>query len=224
MLSAEMIKTEFHCHTTYSKDSSVRIQDLVIACDKKGIQKLVITDHNTIVGALEAQKLDPYRFIIGEEILTQQGELLGIFVKDEIPAGLSAMKTIELLRDQGAFISVSHPLDAFRSGHWELSDLLSIVSCIDAIEVFNARCLLPRFNTRARVFSQLHKLLGTVGSDVHSIGEVGKATLTLPDFEDAPSLKFALTLAQPHVCLSGPWVHFQSLNSSRRNRVSSKNP
>ncbi len=219
MLHSEMIKTEFHCHTTYSKDSTVKIQDLVIACENKGIQKLVVTDHNTISGALQAQKLDSHHFIVGEEIMTQQGELLGIFVKEEIPAGFSALKTVELLRSQGAFISVSHPMDVFRSGHWEINDLFSIVSYIDAIEIFNSRCLLPQFNTRAREFSQRYKLLGTVGSDVHSIVEVGKATLTLPDFDEAPSLKHALTMAQPHVHLSGQWVHFYSRYSFWRKRV-----
>jgi predicted metal-dependent phosphoesterase TrpH len=218
MLQSQIIKTEFHCHTCYGKDSLIKIQDLVIASEKKGIQKLVITDHNMISGALQAQKLDPYRFIIGEEIMTQQGELLGIFIKEKIPASLSALKTIELLRSQGAFISVSHPFDAFRRGHWEVNDLLKIISYIDAIEVFNSRCLLPQFNTRARVFSQLNKLLGTVGSDAHSIGEVGKATLSLPDFVDATSLKQALSLAQPHVQLSGPWVHLYSRYSSWRKR------
>ena len=216
-----MIKTEFHCHTCFGRDSLIKIPDLVIACEKKGIQKLVVTDHNMISGALDAQKLDPHRFIIGEEIMTQQGELLGIFIKEKIPAGLSAIKTIELLRSQEAFISVSHPFDSFRRGHWEMDDLLNIVSYIDAIEVFNSRCLLPKFNTRARVFLQHNKLLGTVGSDAHSIGEVGKATLTLPDFDDASSLKHALSLAQPHVRLSGPWVHFYSRYSSWRARSSS---
>jgi len=224
MLQFGIVKTEFHCHTCYGKDSLVKIQDLVIACENKGIQKLVVTDHNTISGALEAQKIDPHRFIVGEEIMTQHGELLGIFIKREIPAGLSALKTIEILRSQGAFISVSHPFDAFRKGHWEANDLLNIASYIDAIEVFNARCLLPQFNTRARVFSQHNQLLGTVGSDAHSVGEVGQATLTLPDFDDGASLKQALTQALPHVHLSGPWVHFYSSFAAWRKRVTSRIP
>jgi hypothetical protein len=212
----DLVNAEFHCHTCYSKDSLVRIQDLLTACKNKGIQKLVVTDHNTISGALQAQKLDPHRFIVGEEIMTRQGELLGIFIQEQIPAGLSALKTIELLRSQGAFISVSHPFDAFREGHWEMNDLLNLVSHIDAIEVFNSRCLRRKFNTRALSFSQNYKLLGTVGSDAHTIGELGKATLTLPDFDDAATLKHALTQAHPHVRLSSPWVHFYSRYASWR--------
>lgn len=218
MHQPEMVITEFHCHTCHSKDSLVKIQELLTACVSKGIQKLVVTDHNTILGAQQAHKLDPLRFIIGEEIMTKQGELLGIFVKEQIPAGLSALKTIELLRSQDAFISVSHPFDTFREGHWELDDLTKIAPSIDAIEIFNSRCLLPQFNSRARIFSQRNKLLGTVGSDAHSISEVGNATLTIPAFYDAVSLKHALTLAKPHVRLSGPWVHFYSRYASWRKR------
>jgi predicted metal-dependent phosphoesterase TrpH len=221
MHQPEMVKAEFHCHTSYGKDSLIKIQDLVITCDNKGIQKLVVTDHNMISGALQAQKLDPHRFIIGEEIMTQQGELLGMFIKEKIPAGLSPLKTIEILRSQGAFISVSHPFDALRKGHWETNDLLNIVPYIDAIEVFNSRCLLPQYNMHAKSFAQRNKLLGTVGSDAHSIVEVGKSTLTLPDFDDVASLKHALTLAEAHVHLSGPWVHFLSRYASWRKRVAS---
>jgi predicted metal-dependent phosphoesterase TrpH len=72
-----MVKAEFHCHTCYSKDSLVTIQDLLDICQQKGIQRLVVTDHNSIEGALEARSVDPGRFIVGEEIMTTKGELLG---------------------------------------------------------------------------------------------------------------------------------------------------
>jgi predicted metal-dependent phosphoesterase TrpH len=202
-------------------DSLVSIQALISTCQKKGINRLVITDHNTIQGAVLTHELDPERFIIGEEIMTRQGELLGIFVKEQVPAGLSASDAIDLLRSQGAFISVSHPFDALRQGHWEKDDLLNIVSSIDAIEVFNSRCLNPQFNSLARDFSQQYQLLGTVGSDAHSIGEVGIATLSLPDFYDAATLRYALTQAQPHVRLSSPFVHFHSRYAKWRKQSAS---
>ncbi len=210
MVQPSLVKVEFHCHTVYSKDSLVTIESLVKFCHKKSIDRLVITDHNNIQGALIAHQQYPQLFIVGEEVMTEQGELLAFFVKEEVPGGLPPYKAIELLRDQGAFISVSHPFDAIRAGRWRERDLLEILPQVDAIEVFNSRCLHPNYNLRALVFSQQHHLLGTVGSDSHSLGEVGHATLTLPDFHDAPSLKYALTLAEPHVHLSGFWVHFHS--------------
>jgi predicted metal-dependent phosphoesterase TrpH len=205
-----VLKVEFHCHTCYSKDSLVTIQSLLKACHKKGIQRLVITDHNTIQGALRARELDPELVIIGEEVMTQEGELLTAFVKDEVPAGLPALKAIELLRLQDAFISVSHPFDALRAGHWQPGALLQILPLVDAIEVFNARCMSTRFNTQAKVFAQQHGLPGTVGSDAHSVYELGAATLSLPFFEDTDSLKKALLSVEPHTRLSAPWVHLFS--------------
>jgi predicted metal-dependent phosphoesterase TrpH len=217
-----MIKTDFHCHTIYSRDSLVRVEDLPRICNKKGLHKLVITDHNTIEGAVIAHNSDPERFIIGEEILTQQGEILGIFVKEEIPPNLSAQETIKLLRSQGAFISVSHPCDKFRKGHWQVEDLNEIMPGIDAIEVFNSRCLLPHFNLDAIIYAQQHHLLGTVGSDAHSLGEIGIAALLLPNFTDTASLKQALTLSEPKVRPSGPWVHFITRYAVWRWRVRSR--
>jgi predicted metal-dependent phosphoesterase TrpH len=188
----------------------MKIQDVLRTCLQKGIQKLVVTDHNTISGALQAHRLDPERFIIGEEIMTQQGELLGIFISEEIPPGLPAGETIAMLRCQGAFISVSHPFDNQRKGHWKLADLDAILPYIDAIEVFNSRCLLPRSNLEALAYSEQHHLLGTVGSDAHSLGEIGTATLSLPEFSNSTSLKQALAISIPHTRLSSPWVHFYS--------------
>jgi predicted metal-dependent phosphoesterase TrpH len=214
----DFVKAEFHCHTSYSKDSLMTIRSMISTCQRKGIQKLVITDHNNILGASIAHQLDPGRFIIGEEIMTQQGELLGIFVKYQVPAGLPALKAIELLHSQDAFISISHPFDILRQGHWNPDDLLKIVASIDAIEVFNSRCLNPHFNTLASEFAQRNRLLGTVGSDAHSTGEIGTATLTLPEFYDTPTLRSALSMAQPHVRLSSPIVHFHSRFAKYRKR------
>ncbi len=205
-----MITVEFHCHTTYSHDSLVSATRLHKICQKKSLDRLVITDHNTIEGALVAQALDPLTIIIGEEILTRQGELLAVFVTQAVPAGLSARETIQLLRQQQAFISVSHPLDMLRKGHWDEADLNDILPYVDAIEVFNSRCLSPQSNQQAQSFALDHHLPGIVGSDAHSVGEVGSATLTLPEFHDAASLKLALQYAQPRLRLSSPWVHIYS--------------
>ena len=215
------LNVEFHCHTRYSKDSLIEIPDLLRASDRKGIHKLFITDHNTIAGALEAVELASDRFLVGEEIMTNRGELLAFFVKDEIPGGLPPLEAIHRLRLQDAFISVPHPFDKLRAGHWRVADLLEILPYIDAIEMFNSRCLIPQYNLNAIVFAQQHHILGTVGSDAHSLGEVGAATLTLPDFYDADSLRRSLSLAEPHTHMSPPWVHLYSRYASWSKRPSS---
>ncbi len=113
------VLVEFHCHTNASKDSLTQPADLIAAARHKGIDRLIITDHNTIAGARAAQVLEPELIIIGEEIMTTRGEILASFVTEEIPAGITPQEAIRRLKDQGAFISVSHPFDKFRSGAWE---------------------------------------------------------------------------------------------------------
>src|SRR5215213_1595047 len=116
-----MFLVEFHCHTNASKDSLTQPSELIAAAHRRGIDRLIITDHNTTAGARAAQALDPELIIVGEEIMTTHGEILASFVSEELPAGLSPLETIRRLREQGAFISVSHPFDRFRSGGWDES-------------------------------------------------------------------------------------------------------
>jgi hypothetical protein len=215
-----MLKVEFHCHTFASKDSLTTPAELVETCRKKSIDRVIVTDHNSIQGALQAQAIDPQRVIIGEEIMTTKGELLTAFVTEEIPAGLSPQETIARLRDQGAFISVSHPFDQYRSGHWAEDDLLEIIQYVDAIEVYNARCFNSKCNARAQEFADQHNLAGTVGSDAHAAFELGSATLLLPEFKDSATLKAVIRQSQPVVRLSPFWVHFFSRYASwRKNRA-----
>ena len=117
------LRVEFHCHSDASHDSLSRVGDLLKAARRAGLQRLMLTDHNTIRGALQARQLDPELVIVGEEIMTSKGELLAAFVTQEIPAYLPPAEAISLLRKQGAFISVSHPFDLARHG-WPLPDLM----------------------------------------------------------------------------------------------------
>lgn len=205
-----MLRVEFHCHTIYSKDCLMRVENLLAACRRKGIDRIVITDHNTTDGAFEAQKIDSQRIIIGEEIKTQKGELLAAYLQEEIPPGLTPMETIARLREQGAYISVSHPFDQLRSGHWQVNDLLEISPLVDAIEIFNARCMSADFNRQAAKFAEQHEIVGTVGSDAHAAFEIGRAAMLLPDFHDANSFKEVLPHAEFETQLSSPLVHFTS--------------
>jgi hypothetical protein len=215
-----MLRVEFHCHTIYSKDSLLPPEALVETCRRTGIQRVVVTDHNTTAGARRAQEIDPGRVIIGEEIMTLQGELLAAFMTEEIPPGLPAVETIEILRRQGAFISVSHPFDRHRSGHWELDELMKIAPLVDAIETFNARCMLPGFNTEAAEFAQQHGLRGTAGSDAHTAFELGRASMLLPEFHDTESLRQAMAQVEFEVRLSSPLVHFTSRYAVWRKKLS----
>lgn len=204
---AQLLRVDFHCHTHFSKDSLSSLADLRAACRRRGIDRLVLTDHNSIQAGAEANALDPELFILGEEVKTTRGELLAAYVTREVPAGLDPLEAIERLRGQGAFISVSHPFDAGRSGGWKLDDLEGIVPLVDAIEVFNARCLSAQPNHAAARFAAEHGLAGAAGSDAHAAFEVGQASLCLPSFSNAEELKAAVRLGKPEGRLSPWWVH-----------------
>ncbi len=213
------LQVEFHCHTIFSKDSLTRPADLVDTCRRKGIDRVVVTDHNTIAGARAAQALDLERVIVGEEIMTTRGEILAAFVTEEIPKGLTPQETIRRLKDQGAFISVSHPFDTQRKGGWKELDLLEILPDVDAIEVYNSRCMLPRFNREARQFAEKYDLAGTVGSDAHVTFELGRSLMFLEPFEGPDELRRIIRSGTPKVKWSPPWIHFTSRYASIYKKV-----
>lgn len=203
-------RVEFHCHTVYSKDSLVEPADLIRVAKARGLDRLIITDHNSIGGALEAKAIAPDLIIIGEEIMTTDGELLACFVQKEIPKGLRPMEAIERMREQGAFISVSHPFDKHRNGAWKEKDLLEILPYVDAIETFNSRCIRNTYNEQAKVFARTHGIVGTVGSDAHTLREVGRSSLKLPEFSNANELRISIRQAVASETLSSPFIHVAS--------------
>lgn len=201
---------DFHTHTFFSPDSLTTPQALIQAARRRGLTRIAVTDHNTLRGALEAASLAPDLVILGEEIMTTEGEILAFFVQEEIPPGLSPEETIARLREQGAFISLSHPFDRWRKGHWPLAALQRLLPLVDAIEGFNARMMWPGGNRQARRFAEAHALLWTAGSDAHAAFEVGACGLMLPSFHDAASLRQALQQAGLRGGWSPPWVHLAS--------------
>jgi predicted metal-dependent phosphoesterase TrpH len=203
------LKVEFHCHSTASRDSLTRVGDLIKTAHSAGIDRLMLTDHNTIKGALEAHRLDPELVIVSEEIRTLDGELLGYFMTDEVPRGLPPEDAIAMLRRQGAFISVPHPFDRRRHG-WALEDLQRIAPLVDAVEVFNSRCQASWLNDQAAEFARKHDMAGTVGSDAHTLPEVGRSTLILPYFSSADELRQVIRQGKAETRLSSPFIHLTS--------------
>ncbi len=203
-------RVELHSHTYYSLDSLTRFEAFLRACTARRLDKVAITDHNTAEGALKLARMAPERIIVGEEIMTTEGELLAYFVQESVPPFLSPEAAIERLRQQGAVISVSHPFDRLRKGAWDEANLRRILPLVDAIEGFNARCLFPADNARAIAFARAHAKLYTVGSDAHMPYELGRAVLHMPPFTDAESFRRGLTEAVPQTHLSAFWVHFYS--------------
>jgi predicted metal-dependent phosphoesterase TrpH len=206
----EWWNVDLHAHTLWSKDCLMPFEKIIRLCKERGIDRIAITDHNTADGALAMQKLAPDLVIVGEEIMTTRGEILAYFVQESVPAGLTPDETIRRLRDQKAVISVSHPFDQLRKGAWREEDLLKIIDRVDAIEIFNARCMIPRDNDKAIAFARQHNLVGTAGSDAHTALEYGRAMTRLRPFEGASDFLASLRVAAYIKRLSPFYVHFGS--------------
>jgi len=167
--------------------------------------------------------LAPELVIVGEEIMTPQGELLAYYLHESVPAGLSPEETIRRLRDQGAIISVSHPFDRLRGGAWKEENLLRIIDKIDAIEIFNARCFFMEDNQKAIQFAQNHHLLGTAGSDSHIEREYGQTLTLLRPFEHNPVDFLSAVCGADYVKqLSSRLVHFGSMAATWQKRLGLK--
>lgn len=203
---------ELHSHSIYSKDCLTKLERIPRWCQDKGIDRLAITDHNAVAGALQLARMHPMLIIPGIEVMTTKGELLAWYITDHVPAGKSPEETIAVLREQGAFISVSHPFDRYRKGAWRQDDLEAIVDLVDAIEVFNARCIKNEDNQKALQFAIKHSKTMTNGSDAHSRREYGRATMSMPPFSgNATGFRQAMTQAERrNETLSSRTVHLSS--------------
>jgi predicted metal-dependent phosphoesterase TrpH len=208
---AEQWRVDLHNHTKWSKDCLSEFETIIQLCEERSIDRIAITDHNTAEGALAMQKLAPELVIVGEEVMTPQGEILAYFVQETVPVGLTPEETIRRLRDQGAVISVSHPFDRLRKGAWKEEDLLRIIDKVDAIEVFNARCFFMGDNEKAIQFAEKHNLIGTAGSDSHTKPEYGTSVTLMRPFDPTPEDFLAALRDADYVKQLSSWfVHIGS--------------
>ncbi len=167
---------DLHCHTSTSFDSLADPVSVARAAAARGLTHLAVTDHDRIEGALRARDAAPpsLTVIVGEEIKTADGDVLGIFLEREIPPGLSALETIAAIRDQGGLVGIPHPFDGLRGfGHKTGTKLEEIADRVDWIEVHNARVVGGSANQRAAEFAREHHLPGLCASDSHTVLEVG---------------------------------------------------
>lgn len=213
-------KVDLHSHTVYSKDCLTRPQDLIQRARERGLDKIAITEHNRLDGARVAKALAPDLVIVGEEIKTTEGEIIAYYLEEEVPAGLTPKETLARLHDQGAVISIPHPLDSLRNSAMGLESVLKIIDQVHGLEVLNARCVRPKDNEAAAQLARKHGKLLTAGSDAHTLFEVGRAWMEMPPFEDdAQSFLVALGQARPAGGVSPFWPHFASTYAKWRKRI-----
>ena len=206
------LRVELHCHTYHSGDCLMRPERMIRACQERGIDVLAITDHNKFDGALEMQAIAPFTVIPGEEIKTAEGEIIGYFLREYIPRGLSAEETARRIREQGGVINVPHPFDRLRGGRLKRDALERLISLglVDMIEALNARTTRPEDNDKVYPFAQAHNLPVVAGSDAHSYPEIGTAYVEIRPFDGPQDFVQAVREGRIRGGLS-PWlIHFAS--------------
>jgi predicted metal-dependent phosphoesterase TrpH len=206
-----MLKADFHIHTQYSPDSNNTLEDIIRRCQETGIDCIAISDHGTTEGALKMIKIAPFRVVVAEEILTPHGEIMGMFLKETIPSGISVEEAIARIREQGGLVNIPHPFDMFRQSALDPKKLEEIVDKIDLLESFNARSLLPQTSIRAAEFAQKHNVPQLAGSDSHTLGEIGKTHIEMPEFNGKDDFIAAVKQGKIKGHRSNPFVHFNSL-------------
>jgi predicted metal-dependent phosphoesterase TrpH len=180
-MASTLIDLELHCHTRYSPDSLVKLPELIEHARRLNISRLAITDHSEIEGALLARQMAPDLIIVGEEAMTEEGELLCYFITELIPDGLTLEEAIGRVHEQGGLCGPPHPLDPRRRGVG-LDNLLRHASQFDFVESFNARTRDMSKNDEADYIAQRLDLPRVCASDAHTLQEVGISRTRMRDF------------------------------------------
>jgi glycosyltransferase involved in cell wall biosynthesis len=184
LLQRDFIHVDLHMHTDHSPDCATPVDTLLNAAKRVGLDAIAITDHNEVSGALEArERADGIQVIVAEEVKTaDQGEVIGLFIEEKIPRGMTLQETIAEIRRQGGLVYVPHPFDRMHSVP-DYEHMLAVVSDIDAIEVFNPRVAFSAFNEEAARFAAKYRIVAGAGSDSHVAQGLGSVKIRMRDFD-----------------------------------------
>ncbi|MBK5111189.1 MAG: PHP domain-containing protein [Thermoleophilia bacterium] len=182
-----LIDIDLHMHTDHSSDCATPVEVLIETARDRGFGAIAITDHNEVSGALaaaeSARRFDDFKIIVAEEVKTgEQGEVIGLFLKQKIPKGLTMAETIAEIRRQGGLVYVPHPFDRLHSVP-DYEHLLDMVEEIDLMEVFNPRVAISSFNEEAERFARKYNIIPAAGSDSHVAQGLGAVRVRVRDFD-----------------------------------------
>ncbi len=201
------LRIDLHVHSHHSPDSLLNPEELARACSERGLDGVAVTDHDRLQGALEIRDALPHLVIIpGEEIRSREGEITGLFLREEIPPGLSAEETMMEIRKQGGLVCVPHPFDYIKLHRLKARRLLELRELIDCLEAVNGK---PRWwgaNGKALSFAYRHGFPVTAGSDAHRAGEVGRAWVEMEAFDGPAGFLAGLKTAVLHGRRHSPWA------------------
>ena len=209
------MKIDLHCHTEASADCSTPLELFPARCRERGVWVQAITDHNEIWGAQKLQEMVeeekikkagfPLTIIVGEEVSTIHGEIIGLFLKEKIPAGMTPRETVDAITEQGGLVVLPHGFDPLKRWRLQPAALETIEDEINVVETFNARISQLRWNQAAVDWAKRHGVPMSAGSDAHTLSDIGSAWVEVPvqKIQTPQHLVKALAAGVP----VGEWTH-----------------
>ena len=178
------VRVDCHVHTVASGDSVLAVEELAARAVAEGVDVVFVTDHHEVAAALAAQRRDlDVRILVGEEVRTPDGEVLGLFLTERIPYVLPLPEVVARIRAQGGLVGLPHPYDPVRSGTGPVADELCAAGVVQFVEAFNAKVGDAAHNAAAAALAVRHNLPATAGSDAHDGAGIGAAYVEMPDFD-----------------------------------------
>lgn len=216
------MRIELHCHTLVSRDSLMQYDDIIRRVEELRLDAIAITDHNKIDGAFALAARAPFPVIVGEEVRSSEGEIIGYFLKEWIPPDLTPEETIRRIRAQGGLVNIPHPFDSMRRSVITRKALYRVADQADMIEGLNARVLRSAENEYAEKFARHLGKPSVAGSDAHAPSEIGRATVEIEPFDSAETFLAGLPRATCHGKVSSPWVHVYSTLAKWQKKLTGK--
>lgn len=216
-----MLRADLHIHTIYSMDCASKLEHIIERCLQQNINCVAVADHGTTDGAFKLKSIAPFPVIVAEEILTPWGEIMGMFLSETIPSGITVDEAIKRIKNQNALVCIPHPGDRARSSAFNIGNLSVIQSAVDIIEVFNARNHAHNGNGRALETALHYQKLQSAGSDAHTINEIGGVHIEMREFNSIEEFKSSLKDGKITGKVSSPFVHLSS-TASRFTRLFQK--
>lgn len=196
-----MFKLDLHTHSTASPDGGISAEQYAQVLEDGLLDFIAVTDHNSIDHAVHLHELLGEAIIVGEEITAHEGELIGLFLTEAIPPGLTALETAQAIRSQGGLVYLPHPFETVRKG---LSPTIvdQIIELVDVIEVFNGRAVFQNKGPQATTVARINGKPGAAASDAHGVKGLGTAFSTIKQSPTAANLVNQLTVA--HLTMHRP--------------------
>jgi len=203
-----LLKADLHIHTEYSFDTASSLENIIARCQERGINCIAVADHGTIAGGLRMKEIAPFSVIVAEEVLTPFGEVMGMFLTEEVPSQISLEEAVARIKAQDGLVCLPHPFDYLRGiVKKNPKEIEKVLPDIDIVEVFNSRIISKRCNGTAERFARQHGLLRSAGSDAHTLHEIGHAYVEMPEFEGKEEFCASLKAGNIVGRRSCPFVH-----------------